>query len=284
MLKQIGNFVLHLRLNYNFLILSAPFLLGAFYVSKIINVYSFLYLFVVAYIFLFGGVNAYNSYFDKDEGPIGGLEKPPKMEKWMLVASWCFQIAGLALSLWSGYIYTVLVIMTIFLSWLYSGMKFRFKGRPILSLITIGIGIPLCMTFMGYIAAGGNTITTQLILGAIGSALIIMSMYPFSQVYQIADDEKRGDITFTVRYGATGVKRIFYSIFPLGIILLSLSFSSKPLLSIMMIAIGSTAYIAIWGIIKNISGIRSEYKIIMNTKYYSGIAFTLAIILLLMTR
>ena len=284
MLKQIGNFILHLRLNYNFLILSAPFLLGAFYVSKIINVYSFLYLFVVAYIFLFGGVNAYNSYFDKDEGPIGGLEKPPKMNKWMLAASWSFQIVGLALSIWSGYIYTVLVIMTIFLSWLYSGMKFRFKGRPILSLITIGIGIPLCMTFIGYIAAGGNTITTQLILGAIGSALIIMSMYPFSQVYQIADDEKRGDTTFTVRYGVMGVKRIFYRIFPLGIILLSLSFSSKPLLSIMMIAIGSTAYIAIWGIIKNISGIRSEYKIIMNTKYYSGIAFTLAIILLLMTR
>ena len=284
MLKQIGNFVLHLRLNYNFLILSAPFLLGAFYVSKIINVYSFLYLFVVAYIFLFGGVNAYNSYFDKDEGPIGGLEKPPKMNKWMLAASWSFQIVGLALSIWSGYIYTALVIMTIFLSWLYSGMEFRFKGRPILSLITIGIGVPLCMTFMGYVAAGGNTITTHLILGAIGSALIIMSMYPFSQVYQIADDEKRGDTTFTVRYGVMGVKRIFYRIFPLGIILLSLSFSSKPLLSIMMIAIGSTAYIAIWGIIKNISGIRSEYKIIMNTKYYSGIAFTLAIILLLMTR
>src|SRR3989344_3962740 len=112
MLKQIGNFILHLRLNYNFLILSAPFLLGALYMPKIVDVYNFLYLFVVAYIFLFGGVN---SYFDKDEGPIGGLEKPPKMNKWMLAASWSFQIVGLALSIWSGYIYTALVLMTIFL-------------------------------------------------------------------------------------------------------------------------------------------------------------------------
>jgi hypothetical protein len=97
-MSSIKDFTLHLRLNYNFVILSAPFFLGAIYAPQISEVKNFILLFLLVYIFLFGGANAYNSYFDKDDGPIGGLEHPPKMKKWMYITAWFLQITGIYFS------------------------------------------------------------------------------------------------------------------------------------------------------------------------------------------
>lgn len=159
---EIKNFLLHLRLNYNFLIMSAPFFLGAVLVPKIVNPTIFLISFILIYIFLFGGANVYNSYFDKDEGPIGGLEHPPKVVQWMYYAAWTIQIIGLIISFillpFFGWIYLFIII----LSWLYSGPTFRFKGKPFLSFLVIGVGTVFNTVILGYVMAGGTGIPTNL--------------------------------------------------------------------------------------------------------------------------
>ena len=40
--------------------------------------------FLSVHILLFGGVTVYNSYWDKDTGPIGGLRAPPPLAPWTL--------------------------------------------------------------------------------------------------------------------------------------------------------------------------------------------------------
>ncbi len=274
-MSEVKKFLLHLRLNYNFLILSAPFLLGAIYVPGVINLNSFILSFILVYIFLFGGANAYNSYFDKDDGPIGGLEHPPKMKRWMYYCAWVMQIIAFCLCLvFFEPTFSLIFLFSISLSWLYSSPIFRFKGKPILSFIVVGIGTSFNTTLLGYLSAGGGMPTADILLGALGSTLIILSMYPFSQAYQIEEDTRRKDVTFAVKYGIKGIKTNYLILFPLGILLLALSFKFIPYLPYYILSIGVLIYIIVWQIVKKISGHKNEYRKIMKTKYFCGIAFT----------
>lgn len=280
-MTEIKNFFLHLRLSYNFLILSAPFFLGAIYNFKISDITLFIYGFLLIYILLFGGANAYNSYIDKDEGPIGGLEHPPKMSIWMYWASWSMQIIGFYFSFKINLNFAILFGLSMALFWIYSGTYFRFKSKPILSFFVIGIGTVINIVLMGYFAAGGTSIFMELFLGALGATLVVLSMYPFSQAYQMDEDKKRGDTTFAVKYGLSGIKNNYWILFNAGIILLIYSLRSNIWLSVAMLVIGLGAGFLIWQVVKKISGKSEEYKIVMRTKYYSGITFTLLMLGLL---
>jgi 4-hydroxybenzoate polyprenyltransferase len=279
-LKEISDFLSHLRLKYNFFILSAPYLLGAVY-NGVENINVFILNFMVVHTFLYGGVNSYNSYFDNDDGPIGGLEKPPKMNKKMYFLSWLIQFVGLIISFQLGLIYILLYILAMILSWLYSGPKFRCKVRPILGLIISSVGLCSVSTIMGFIAAGGESFSLNLILGTLGNSLIILSMYPFSQVYQIEEDKKKGDNTFTVRYGVEGVRRMFNLFFIPGIFMVSYSILFIPYVPVLFMIIGIFAYLFIRKNIKNLNGNISEYKKVMKTKYFGGLLFTIFVLALL---
>lgn len=52
-------------------------------------------------------------------------------------------------------------------------------------------------------------------------ALVLLSLYPASQVYEVAEDARRGDRTFAVRYGLVGVRRCFLACYPPGVLLLA---------------------------------------------------------------
>jgi hypothetical protein len=49
---------------------------------------SFWMIFLVLHICMYGGANSLNSYYDKDEGPIGGLERPPPVDDSTFYLSW----------------------------------------------------------------------------------------------------------------------------------------------------------------------------------------------------
>jgi 4-hydroxybenzoate polyprenyltransferase len=281
-MTSVRDFILHLRLNYNFLILSASFLLGALYVSRIGDTGTFILLFLLVYIFLFGGANAYNSYFDKDKGPIGGLEHPPKMTKWMYFAAWAVQIVGLAVSfIFHLPLFSFLFFISLVSFWLYSSPVFKFKAKPLLSFLVIGAGTVFSTTLMGYIAAGGDSISLSLTFGAIGATLIVLSMYPFSQAYQVEEDKERGYDTFAVRYGVRGIKINYLVLFLPGVLLMAYSFVSNMALAAAVLIVGLLAYVFNWQVVKTITGNQREYKKIMRAKYFSGATFTLMMVLLL---
>lgn len=231
---------------------------------------------------LFGGANAYNSYFDKDTGPIGGLKNPPKMQRWMYFVSWGIQIIGLVISyLTSTNVFTFLFFIAIITFWAYSSPIIRFKGRPLLSLFAIGIGTVINSTLMGYIAAGGEVISMSLLLGACGSMMIILSLYPFSQAYQIEEDRSRGDITFAVRYGIQGVRKMFLISFPIGIFIITIALYDHLKFWFMVPLLGLLVFLVQWQRVKKIVGKTAEYKQIMLTKYWGGLFFTITVIFLL---
>src|SRR6056297_3924660 len=104
-LRKLLHFILHLRLHYQFFILSGGYLLGG-YLSDQMYAAQFWIQFFNVHVLLFGGATAYNSWWDKDEGAIGGLRHPPKMTRWMHSVSLIFMFTGLALALNVGVLYS----------------------------------------------------------------------------------------------------------------------------------------------------------------------------------
>jgi len=64
---------------------------------------------------LYTGITAFNSYYDRDEGPVGGLEHPPPIHQALLPLSLLLQAAGLAraafVGAWFAGIYLVFVAL-----------------------------------------------------------------------------------------------------------------------------------------------------------------------------
>lgn len=280
---QLWHFIVHLRLHYQFFILSGGYLLASLFLDEL-NWSQFGLQFLNVHVILFGGATAYNSYCDKDEGPIGGLKNPPKMTRWMWVVSMGMQWAGLAWALSVGMSFAIIYLVSLTLFWLYSTPLARWKGNPILSLFAIGISTGTNSFLMGYLAGGGETLSVTQGFIAFGVACIILSLYPASQIYQIKEDKERGDRTFVMKFGLTGV-RVFYSImFLTGTwIIASFLYKVDSYPGLIFGGLGMIAFLGISIILFKLKGKQEEYGLVMKIKFlasFSFIAFILSTLLI----
>ncbi|MCC5940357.1 MAG: UbiA prenyltransferase family protein [Balneolaceae bacterium] len=277
MLKEIKDFLLHLRLHYQFFILSGGYLLGGLIADEM-NTTQFWVQFLNVHILLFGGATAYNSYWDKDEGPIGGLKHPPKMTAWMHKVSLLMMFAGWAWAITVNIGYFLVFGVSLLLFWLYSTPHARWKGRPLASMVAIALSTGTNSVLLGFWAAGG-LFTPALIAVSAGAALILLSLYPTSQVYQIEEDSKRGDKTFTMRFGLNGVKLFFRFSYLSGLILLTLGFYA--IYTVPAIALFITALLSFFilnAFVTRLKGVIREYPIVMKIKFAASLAFVLFLI------
>jgi hypothetical protein len=264
-------FLSHLRLRYNFLILSGAFLSGAVFAGGVLRFQSFLVQFLSVHILLFGGVTVYNSYWDKDTGPIGGLRAPPPLAPWTLAASWLLQIAGLLLAASVSAASAAVYAVSMGSFWLYSGPRWRWKGRPWLSLAVIGAGTGMGGFLLGYLCDGRATVTPECLAAALGVSCLIASLFPLSQVYQVEEDLGRKDVTFAAKYGLPGVRRVFGALFPLGVVLLSASMAAfDARLGGSFLILGAASGLWVW---RRMAGLRmaaDEYGKVMAVKYVAS--------------
>lgn len=230
--------------------------------------------FLNVHVLLFGGATAYNSWWDKDEGPIGGLISPPKMKSWMWPASMIMQYAGLAWAMTVGWNYAIIYAVSMLFFWLYSTPLARWKGKPILSIVAIGVSTGTNSFFLGYLAAGGYPITFSEDLIAIGVAAIILSLYPVSQIYQTEEDENRGDRTFAVRYGIQGVKYFFSLMFLAGASMLSaMLYIQNEQLGLIFGGVTLSAYAVLSTFVWKLEGNQDEYDTVMKMKFFASLSF-----------
>jgi 4-hydroxybenzoate polyprenyltransferase len=272
---EIGHFVIHFRLHYQFFILSAGYLFAALFVGAL-NTGTFLLQYFNMCILLFGTATAFNSYHDRDEGPIGGLKQPPPMHPWMRTASLLLQVLGLGLALFQGMLFAVLYLFSMILFWLYSTPRARWKGHPMKSLVAIGISTGSNSFWMGYIAAGGTDFKLEIIMVGLASALIFLSLYPVSQIYQMSEDRIRGDRTFAIAYGLKGIRVFFLGLFFPGILAAGLALmTNHTRLGLLFLVAGTVIGSVAWFFIRGLKGDPSEYSTVMHIKYLSSLGFTL---------
>lgn len=278
MLQEIKNFILHLRLHYQFFILSGGYLLGGLLADQM-QFSQFWLQFFNVHVLLYGGATAFNSFWDKDKGPIGGLKHPPKMTSWMHKVSLLMMGFGWIWALNVGWTYFAVFGISVLLFWLYSTPLARWKGDPILSLIAIGISTGLNSVFLGFWAAGG-VFSLEILLGGIGASLILLSLYPVSQIYQADEDSNRGDITFFIKFGQNGVQRFFQSAYLLGLMMLCFGFYGiYSIPAIFFFIVGLLSFIIISRFVNRLKGHQEEYQTVMNIKLFVSLSFVIFLLI-----
>lgn len=163
-------------------------------------------MFVLLHLFIYPASNGYNSYIDKDETPIGGLENPPQPSKNLFWASMVFDVIGLGMALAIHWIVFLLVLAYMLASRAYSSPLVRLKGMPILGFLTVFVFQGAVTFGMVYLAVGGVNWTALWSHwpGLVGSSLLIGGVYPLTQVYQHEADKASGDITISILLGYRG--------------------------------------------------------------------------------
>lgn len=196
---------IHLRLHYQ--ILLAPIFLWGYFLAvgaqgAQLDV-KFWIGFLAFHLFFYGGTTAYNSYYDRDEGPVGGLAKPSPVDPALLPFSLIMQVIGAGLAFTVNYLFLAFYLLDFILGTAYSHPSIRLKGKPLGSLWVIGLGQGVFAGLAGYVIAKPDLlgITSLEWLGIIASALITVGFYPLTQIYQIDEDLARGDVTFAAWAG-----------------------------------------------------------------------------------
>ncbi|MCA1800993.1 MAG: UbiA family prenyltransferase [Rhodothermaceae bacterium] len=278
--RQITDFLMHLRWHYQLFILSGGYLMGGLF-SGVTDTVMFLIQFANVHLLLFAGATAFNSWYDRDTGPVGGLRNPPKMQPWMLPASWVLQVAGAGIALLAGWTFFLLYLLSMLFFWLYSAPGPRWKGHPLRSLAAIGISTGTGSFLMGFTASGHEFIPLHVIAASLGVALVILSHYPLSQIYQMQDDLKRGDQTFSLRYGLAGVRRFFAGTFFPGLLILALAlgYEGQRTIALLLPAAGMPAGVLIAVFLSRLTGSREEYFTVMRIKYFTSLLFVIFILL-----
>lgn len=283
--RQFFRFLIHLRWHYQVGILAGPYLLGGV-LSGTMEWEPYLLQFLNVHLLLFGGATAYNSWHDRDDGPVGGLRHPPPMEPWMGTASLLLQAGGLFLAARAGLLFAATYAAAMLLFWLYSRPRNRWKGSPGKSLAAIGLSTGVCPLLMGLIAAGAVSADLTMLMPALAGAMgVILSLYPVSQVYQVEEDRRRGDRTFAIAYGPAGVIRLFrFTWFP-GVLLISLALGELQMeWGLLLAAGGLTAGVAIDRILHRQVWQAEGYGTVMRIKFGASFLFTGLLIVLLFTR
>lgn len=273
-LRECLAFCLHLRWHYQLGILSGGYLLGGL-LSGLHAPVDFVFQFLVIHLLLFGGATVYNSYWDRDEGPIGGLRNPPPLASWTRPASVLLQFGGLVLSIPMGPVYMLFYAISMLFFWLYSHPAYRWKGRPLPSLIAIGVSTGSNSLVFGYLSAGSQW-DPLILVPAMGVALVMLSLYPVSQMYQLREDEARGDRTFAVEFGTQAIYPFFLGSYVSGVLLVTAGFLIwRPWLAIVFPVLAVLAGGIAAFFIKSLKGDSAEYGNVMRVKYIMSLMFVL---------
>src|SRR6476620_8089984 len=109
---------LHLRLPFSLLLL--PVFLFAIATVPHFNIRNSIVVFIVLHLFTYPASNAYNSFFDKDEGSIALIKNPPKVNYALYITSVSLEWIGVLLAIFVSWQFMVGVIIYNFLSKAYS--------------------------------------------------------------------------------------------------------------------------------------------------------------------
>ena len=161
--------------------------------------------FVAFHVFLYGGATAFNSYYDRDVGPVGGLAAPPPVSGGLLPFSLAVKAIGWALAWLVNPIVFWLYGGFVLLSLVYSHPRVRLKARPVASLLVVAVGQGV-LAFLAAWAASRDELTSAWsrdgVLGTLAATLVVLGLYPLTQLFQVDEDRLRGDRTLAVAWGA----------------------------------------------------------------------------------
>jgi 4-hydroxybenzoate polyprenyltransferase len=216
-------------LRFPFFFFLAPVFLSALATSPRLNPGKAVAAFLVIHFLLYPASNGFNSYYDRDEGSIGGIKKPPLVTPDLLWVSLALDILALAL----GFIISAWFVLYLFLYGLgskaYSWDRIRLKRYPVWSWLSVGIGQGAATFIASYGAINDlgfrDLLDPRLLIPAGLIGVILLGVYPLTQVYQHEEDKSQGVTSFSMLVGIRGTFLVSSSCLAVGGIGFALYFS-----------------------------------------------------------
>jgi 4-hydroxybenzoate polyprenyltransferase len=163
--------------------------------------------FVVVHLLVYPASNGYNSYYDRDEGSIGGLKAPPKVTPELLHLVRLFDGLAVFGALLLGGPFAVMIVVYLLVSKAYSYEGIRLKKYPLVSTAVVVVfqgAFTFLMSQVGVGASNSQLFENTNLLLALVSTLFLCGSYPLTQIYQHQEDAQRGDRTLSLRLGIRG--------------------------------------------------------------------------------
>lgn len=199
---KISEILVHLRLPFSVFLL--PIFMFAATLPSASNLRELLLIGIALHLFLYPASNAFNSYYDRDEGPIGGIASPPAVDRSLLITSLAWEIPGLVLLFMAGIEVGLAGLLYGIFSKAYSWDKTRWKRFPIFSLTGIALIQGSLVVWMANSRGINGETWLPFALAAVTAALFLTGVYPITQIYQHKADAGRGDRTFSMLVGIRG--------------------------------------------------------------------------------
>ena len=168
-------------------------------------------IFVILHLLVYPASNGYNSYMDRDSGPIGGLEHPPAPTRQLFRLTAIMDVTALLLGLLIGWYFFAGLLIYILASRAYSYRGIRLKKYPVVGWLTVAAcqgALIFFVVFQGSHPAAGGADAGLQVRGyweaMVASSLLLGGFYPLTQVYQHDADKKDGVTTLSMLLGYRG--------------------------------------------------------------------------------
>jgi 1,4-dihydroxy-2-naphthoate octaprenyltransferase len=196
----------HLRLPFSFFLM--PVYWFALSIAPSVDITALVLSFISLHFFVYPASNGFNSYYDKDEKSIGGLENPPPVTPDLLFMSLFMDMAGIIIALLVSWQFALAIFVYGLASKAYSYDKIRLKKYPIISLLVVGFFQGGFIFVIVYQAVSKetweNSLQFPILFPAFLNTLMLIGSYPMTQIYQHEEDAKRGDLTMSRMLGIRG--------------------------------------------------------------------------------
>ena len=188
-----------LRFHFSFFLM--PVYWFALSQTPVINWPNAILVFIILHVLVYPASNGYNSYMDRDETAIGGLEKPLQPTRQLFCTTVFMDIIAVTLSLVISLYFAAGILLYILASRAYSFRGIRLKQYPVIGYLTVVIFQGAATFWLVY--HGSDTTKSiqapwQTMLAA---SLLIGGFYPLTQIYQHTADKQDGVTTISYLLG-----------------------------------------------------------------------------------
>ena len=281
---------LHLRIPFSYFLL--PVFLFSLAISPNINGSHILWTFLIIHLFLYPASNGYNSYFDKDEKSIGGLQNPPPVKKGLYFLSLAFDLVAILFGLiFLNATFAIMLFVYGLVSKAYSHPSIRLKKFPVLGWLIAGLFQGLFTFAMCYVGINGFGIETifnwtVLVPGTL-STIMLWANYPMTQIYQHDEDAKRGDLTLSRMLGIRGTFYFVgatFTVVTVGFIFYLQTFALKYSLIFLATLFPVVAYFLAWFFQTYQNESKADYRHTMWLNFVSSTCLNLFFLYLFIDR
>jgi len=161
-----------------------------------------------------GGTLALNSAYDRDEGDIAYLRRPPPPPAHLARFGFCLMTLGLLGALLLPAPYRAAYAICLGLSVLYSVPPFRLKAVPGADWAINMWGFGTLTPYAGW-AATGLPLDQPHGMVLLAFCPLFAALYPLTQIYQLEEDSRRGDRTLALMLGVR--RSLFVSLGAVGV-------------------------------------------------------------------